>query len=274
MTNTVSVGALKWDEYEARLANGRAVMFLPIGALEQHGHHMSMNVDVLLPTAVCERVAQHVNGLVMPGLAYGYKSQQRSGGGNFFPGTTSLDGDTLTKTILDIIRELSRHGARKLVVLNGHYENSVFIVEGIDLALRELKQIGIFDFKIMALSYWDFISDPDIINTLYPEGFYGWDIEHGGLFETSLMLTLYPELVDMDKVAMHPPATFPPYDVYPVDESRTPESGTLSSAENASKEKGGLILETCVKGIVEAVSYEFGVSKNQPFGSQGRKSAG
>jgi creatinine amidohydrolase len=257
MSKSVFVGELTWKEYEARVARGDCVVMLPVGALEQHGHHMCMNVDVLLPTAVCQRVAERIDALVLPGLQYGYKSQQKSGGGNHFPGTTSLDGATLTGTVQDIIRELARHGVRRLVLMNGHYENSMFIVEGIDLALRELRYGGVHDFKVVVLSYWDFVKDPAVIQQLYPEGFLGWDIEHGGVFETSLMLALYPDLVDLEKVVDHPPATFPPYDVFPVDPARTPAAGTLSSAKTASREKGELILEVCVDGIADAITKEF-----------------
>ena len=56
---------------------------------------MAMSVDVVLPTAVCERVARNVGGLVAPTIPYGYKSQPRSGGGEAFPGTTSLDAQHL-----------------------------------------------------------------------------------------------------------------------------------------------------------------------------------
>ena len=260
MNKSVFVGELTWKEYEKSISPQMVVM-LPVGALEQHGHHMGMNVDVLLPTAICERVAKRINALVFPSLQYGYKSQQKSGGGNFFPGTTSLDGKTMIATVQDIIREQARHGIRNLVLLNGHYENSMFIVEGIDLALRELKCQSIHDFKVMVLSYWDFIHEEDIINTLYPDGFIGWDVEHGGLFETSLMLALYPDLVDLNKVVQHPPAKFPPYDTYPADPLRTPSTGTLSSAENATIEKGQLILDVCVTGISEAIISEFSIDK-------------
>ncbi|SDO58698.1 creatininase [Pseudomonas jinjuensis] len=260
MSKSVFVGELTWKEYAARVAQGDCVMLLPVGALEQHGHHMCMNVDVLLPTAVCQRVAERIGALVLPGLQYGYKSQQKSGGGNHFPGTTSLDGATLTGTVQDIIRELARHGARRLVLMNGHYENSMFIVEGIDLALRELRYAGITDFRVVVLSYWDFVRDPAVIEALYPDGFLGWDIEHGGVFETSLMLALYPNLVDMDKVVDHPPATFPPYDVFPVIPERTPACGTLSSARDASREKGELILQVCTEGIAAAVQEAFAKS--------------
>ena len=53
------------------------------------------------------------------------------------------------------------------------------------------------------------------------------------------------------------PATFPPYDVFPVDPARTPAPGTLSSAKTASREKGELILEVCVQGIADAIGQEF-----------------
>ncbi|MCY1307952.1 Creatinine amidohydrolase [compost metagenome] len=110
---------------------------------------------------------------------------------------------------------------------------------------------------MVVLSYWDFVKDPEVIQRLYPDGFLGWDIEHGGVFETSLMLALYPQLVNLEKVVDHPPATFPPYDVFPVDPARTPAAGTLSSAKTASREKGELILDVCVQGISEAITREF-----------------
>jgi creatinine amidohydrolase len=253
---SVFIGEQTWRQYDDKVRGGEAVVLLPVGALEQHGHHMSMNVDVLLPTAVCKRVAELMDGLVAPAIQYGYKSQQKSGGGNHFPGTTSLDGQTLVRTVQDIIRELARHGVRKLAIMNGHFENSMFIVEGIDLALRELRYAGVDDFRVMTLSYWDFVSDPQVIEELYPEGFLGWDIEHGGVFETSLMLALHPELVDLRQVVDHPPAEFPPYDMFPVVAERTPVAGTLSSAKQASREKGELILRVCVDGIARAIQQE------------------
>ena len=258
MTQSVHLGELTWKEYEQRLAEPNLVVMLPVGALEQHGHHMSMNVDVLLPVAVCERVAQQVDALVAPAIQYGYKSQQKSGGGNHFPGTTGLDGTTLTYTVRDLIREMARHGVRQLAVLNGHFENTMFITEGIDLALRELRYAGIHDFRIMTLSYWDFVDDPAVIRRLYPDGFLGWDVEHGGVFETSLMLALHPHLIDLSEIVDHPPAVFPPYDMFPVVRERTPSAGTLSSAKSASREKGELILEVCVSGIARAIRQEFG----------------
>lgn len=71
------------------------------------------------------------------------------------------------------------------------------------------------------------------------------------------MLELHPHLVDMTKVQDHPPATFPPYDFFPIKPEWTPASGTLSSAKNASAEKGRLLLRVCVEGIANEMSKAF-----------------
>ena len=254
---TVFAAELAWPDYDARVRDGAVPILLPIGSMEQHGHHMPLHVDVLLPTEFARRVALEIGALVAPPFTYGYKSHQKSGGGNHLPGTTSLDGATLVSALKDVVKEFARHGVRKICLVNGHFENSWFIVEGIDIALRELRWDGITDMKIVVLSYWDFV-DKDTIAKLYPDGFPGWDLEHGGVLETSLMLALYPDLVTLEAAVDIEPATFPPYDVYPVKPEWTPASGTLSSPKAASAEKGGILLDVCSAGIADALKAEFG----------------
>ncbi|MEK1889960.1 MAG: creatininase [Phyllobacterium sp.] len=256
---TVFAAELSWPEYERTVLQGRVPILLPIGAMEQHGCHMPLNVDVLLPVEFCRRVATATGALVAPPFTYGYKSHQKSGGGNHLPGTTSLDGATLVAALKDVIKEFARHGVRRICLMNGHFENAWFITEGIDLALRELGWSGINDMKIVVLSYWDFV-DKATIAKLYPQGFPGWDLEHGGVLETSLMLALYPQFVHLDRAVDHPPAVFPPYDVYPVNRELTPKSGTLSSPREASGEKGEILLAVCTDAIVAALKTEFPAS--------------
>lgn len=254
--DTVFAAELTWPDYDEKVRSGTVPILIPIGSMEQHGCHMPMHVDVLLPIEFARRTATRTGGLVAPPFTYGYKSHQKSGGGNHLPGTTSLDGATLVAALRDVIKEFARHGVRRICLVNGHFENSWFIVEGIDLALRELRWGGIDDLKIVVLSYWDFV-DAATIAKLYPDGFAGWDLEHGGVLETSLMLALYPDLVHLDRAVHHEPASFPPYDVYPQKPEWTPVSGTLSSPKEASREKGEILLDVCVEGIVAALQREF-----------------
>ena len=104
-----------------------------------------------------------------------------------------------------------------------------------------------------------FVRRRRIVNPLEqaPYGFPGWALEHGGVLETSLMLALHPKFVDLARAVDVTPATFPPYDVYPVKPEWTPEAGTLSSPREATAEKGELLLEVCTRGIVEALGAEF-----------------
>ena len=166
----VAMDRLSWEEYQARVREEHAPVFLPVGATEQHGPHLPLGTDAMLAGAVSRDVADAVNGLVAPTLCYGYKSQPKCGGGQHFGGTTSLDASTLIGQVRDTVREFVRHGARKLVVVNGHYENQWFLIEGIDLAMREVRGSGV---EIMRLEYWDFFTAPTLAR-IFPEGFPGF----------------------------------------------------------------------------------------------------
>jgi creatinine amidohydrolase len=63
--------------------------------------------------------------------------------------------------------------------------------------------------------------------------------------------------VQLERAVDHPPAVFPPYDVYPVKPEWTPPSGTLSSPKQASREKGETLLKVCTDGISLALKNEF-----------------
>ena len=257
MAESVFLAELTWPEFEAKAKAGTTV-FLPLGATEQHGPHMAMNVDVVLPTAVCERVARNIGGLVAPTLPYGYKSQPRSGGGEAFPGTTSLDGNTFSLVVRDVIRSLGHDGIRRLVVLNGHFENAWPAVEGVDLGLRELRRDGISDMQVMRLEYWDFVRR-STLDRLFPEGFPGTELEHASLLETSLMLLLRPELVDMGRCRTTVRRSSRPTIAIPFPPGFVPASGVLARAERASAEKGQWLIDDHVELITNAVRAEFGL---------------
>lgn len=258
MSEIVRIEQLDWVEYESRVRKGQPVLF-PVGALEQHGPHLPMNCDEIIPRSISEEAAREVGAMVAPSMCYGYKSQPRSGGGNHFPGTTSLDGQTVVAHVRDVLSELARHGVRRIAVMDGHYENTMFITEGIDLALRRLRADGIGDMKVLRIGYYEFTSR-EVEKVVWPEGFPSWPLEHAGVMETSIMLHLYPELVHMERVPTHGPARFRPYDIFPVTSGSIPglpDSGALISAQSATAEKGKLLFEDYVAGVAGALREEF-----------------
>ncbi|WP_231444954.1 creatininase [Brevibacterium zhoupengii] len=252
---TVYMDELDAFAYSTKIGSGSPVL-IPAGSIEQHGPHMPLGVDTLLSRRIAGETAGLVNGLVAAPIVYGYKSQQRSGGGNHLPGTTSLDGHIITAIAKSLVLEFAGHGIKHIAFINGHYENYQFLYEGTDLALRELASARTHDVTVMLMSYWDFVDDTTI-NELYPNGFTGWDLEHGGVLETSLMLHLFPDQVDMTQVIDAPPAQLPNYDVLPVRPELTPSSGCLSSGADATAGKGKILLERASRGMSEAILAEF-----------------
>ena len=252
------MSSLSWVEYRERVQNNVTIL-IPCGALEQHGPHLPLGTDALLSTAIAQNVAELINGIVAPTFSYGYKSQPKSGGGQHFPGTTSLDGNTLSQMIRDVIRELARQGATQIVVIDGHYENQWFLTEGIDLALRDVGTGS--KLNIIRLEYWDFLTELTL-DRVFPEGFPGYALEHAAVMETSLMLHYHPNLVRLHLIPDDKPANFPPYDRYPTNIDWVPSSGVLSSAKTATTEKGTLMATQIAADIAAAIAQEFQGSLN------------
>lgn len=255
MNDTVFLNELTWPEAAKRMASG-APIFLPVGATEQHGHHMPLNVDVVIPTAIAERAARRVGGLVAPTIPYGNRSQPRSGGGRQFPGTLNLRAGTLSLVICDVLTELVRQNASKLVVLNGHYENIWPIIEGIELALDAIDRNSCEGLNILRIDHWELLR-PETLARVFPNGYPGIELEHASVIETSMMLALRPELVDLSKALHDGPAKFRPYDRYPKPPAEVPGSGVLSLTEGSSAEKGSWLLDDCLEKIVQIVADEF-----------------
>jgi len=242
---------MTWFEYRDRVQD--SLIILPTGSLEQHGPHLPLNVDVVIPTGLAGMVADRTPGIILPALAYGYKSQPTSGGGQQFPGTTSLDGHTLTLVVGDILREVYRDGGRKFLIVNGHYENAAFITEAVDIFIRNTAP----DAKVVLLSWWDLISDETTQDIFKEAGFPGWDTEHAGITETSLMQYFAPELVREDKVIDDQSDRKPAYQVFPPPPDIIPASGVLYKATYASREIGERIAREVVDRVVEIVEREF-----------------
>ncbi|MCT1867368.1 creatininase [Dermabacter sp. p3-SID358] len=246
----------------------RSVVLIPVGALEQHGPHMPLGTDALLSHAVARGACDLTNAKantengsvkVAQPFVYGYKSQQKSGGGHHLPGTISLDAQTLTSYARDITRGFLAQGVSSVVFVNGHYENYQFLYEGVDLALRDLGISERSTQNVLLLSYWDYVDEATLAK-VYPDGFPGWDIEHGGVLETALMMRLYPSVVNEAAMVDHPAADLPRFDRLPAVPERTPATGCLSSPRGASREKGEWLFSAAASAIASDLLHELNLT--------------
>jgi creatinine amidohydrolase len=259
MSTSAYVGEIAWPEFARRVAEG-AVAFIPLGATEQHGQHLPLGVDAILPAAICETVARRVGGVIVPVLAYGNRSQPRTGGGPAFPGTINIAAQTFSLLLRDIITELYRHGVRRIAIVNGHFENIWPSIEGIELALDQIGRASADALKILRFDHWEMIR-PETLARVFPNGYPGIELEHASVIETSMMLALRPELVDLSEVANDGPAKFKRYDRFPGPTPEVPRSGVLSLTEGSSVEKGRWLLDDVVSGIEHALRDEFEIDK-------------
>lgn len=256
----VRLAHLDAHRYRDWVARGGSTVIVPAGAFEQHGPHLPMGTDALLSTTIAEAVATRMGAKVAEPFAYGFKSQQKSGGGDHLPGTISLDAAALIAQARCVIAGFLSQGVQNVVVLNGHFENYQFLYEAADLALGDLRTTGVDGGgapppSVLLLSYWDYVSEATLAE-VYPGGFPGWDIEHGGVLETSLMLHLRPELVDMGRAVSHPAASLPRFDRLPVVAERTPETGCLSAPDGSDARKGELLFAQVAGDLAEDLRQE------------------
>lgn len=245
---------MTWNEFvEAR--DNDDIFVLTLGAIEQHGPHMPMGVDHFLPyELVKQKLSERYNIVLLPPLYYGYRSQTVIGGGDKYPGTLRMSSEAVCYPVRDICLELFRHGVKKLVLVNGHLENKGYLVEGVEKALAEYR--GEVPTKILYLEWSVYVKDKTL-DQMFGGQFPGWDPEHAGVLETSLMMALRPELVKQDRLPDESAKRYIKYTVWPSSDELVTKNGALASAKNASLENGMLMLKDILEGMYRDIDIEF-----------------
>lgn len=169
------------------LITAHSIMLQPIGAIEQHGPHLPLVVDSLIAQQVAERLTEEYGEQydlwLLPTIWVG-KSNEHA----WSPGTLWYSARTLLSIAEDIGRSVASTAARRLVFLNGHGGNSALL----GVACREIR---------LATGLMTFLTHPFLPpdqGGASPATEMGMGI-HGGRAETSMMLYLRPELVDMSQ---------------------------------------------------------------------------
>lgn len=184
---TTQLSELRWPEVEALLERN-PVVIVPIGALEQHGHHLPLMVDWFLVSQIAERAARSaraswVEVVVTPPVWTGYSPHHME-----FPGTITLDAEGLFAVVNGVVTSLDRHGFRRILLLNGHGGNANILRSAVQRLRFE------HDIDVAAASYWDFALQE--IGAWRESDIGG--INHACEMETSLMLALRDDLVRVD----------------------------------------------------------------------------
>jgi len=219
----------------------KQVAILPVGAVEAHGPHLPLGTDNVLAERMAAKLAERIDGYVLPTLPYGQVWSLRS-----FPGSLSVSNEALSMLLCDIGESLHHQGFRVFVMMNGHLGNATALKE----AARRLYE------KVPELkTYYFFYPGAKAVAARVRES----GPVHGAYFhaceiETSYMLYLAGELVDMSRAICDIPAIGEEADCTPTPWETFTDSAVLGDATLATREKGEAILEASLNVMAEIVS--------------------
>jgi creatinine amidohydrolase len=236
--------------------------YLPLGVLEWHGEHNAVGLDALKAHAVCVRAAQLSGGIVVPTLYWATDSREDLGDGTYItggvehgeryhvPGTMFwLRPKTFRNLLLDVFEAMRRRGFRAIVVIAGHWSRHT---------LPTIRAAGKQFLAQHPEMKWLLLTDQEVAADLhYPH-------EHAAGGETSLLMAIRPDLVDLSQTFETDGALRPCYTAWPEHLRRRREThykyiGVLTAVEDesndpeltASVERGQLLLEAIAQRIAE-----------------------
>ena len=230
---------LNGQKYKAHKFN--KAMF-NLGSLENHGGHLPFGTDCFVSYMLAKDIAGHFDDLLLlPPMFYGMSEHYKD-----FSLTVSLQYDTLTALIRDVLDSLYRENFRRVFIFNGHDGNS----SPIEVAARSFK-VAHPDMKIAVQDAWWVTAGL----LLPPDTFEVWNgLGHAGEGETSICLDLFPHLVDM-KVAKGVVPNLPPNADLKWKFNELTNTGATGDPSKGTKEKGAKMHKVLVEAVVEFIRY-------------------
>jgi creatinine amidohydrolase len=189
---TVFLGHMTNPEVEAFVRDHDTVI-VPVGSTEQHGPHGPLLTDALVPTEVARRVAERIGAAVGPTVNYGL-SYPHAG----FTGVVYLRMSTYAALIEDLCAGYATMGFRRIVFLNGHYDNTYAIAYACASAAERLPAGA----RAFPINYWDGMTAEEAGEFFGPTAGL-----HANRAETSAAMAIDPTIVDIE----HANAELPPF---------------------------------------------------------------
>jgi creatinine amidohydrolase len=228
------------------------VAVLPVAAIEQHGPHLPTSVDTTLVNGVISATLTHLNStrvLFLPTQQVGKSNEHQR-----FPGTLTLKAETLIALWTELGECVHRAGIKKLVLLNSHGgQISVMDIVARDLRVR-------LDMLVFSVN-WFTLPLGDEVNGLFSADEHRFGI-HGGDMETSMMLALAPQTVDMSQARDFKSSSQDRARKYPILGNGVSAKmgwqtqdynafGACGNASIATAEKGHSVIHTCALKLAQ-----------------------
>jgi creatinine amidohydrolase len=252
---------LSWPQVDAQ--NRDTPVVIPLGSCEQHGHHLPVFVDTIQVQAVAEQVEKAMRDriLMLPAIWIGSSHHHID-----YPGTISLPPELYTSLIKHIVLSVLRAGFKRLFFLNGHGGNEIPVGQALAALVAESDHAD--DAYLAVASWWAVGRDALESGKV---GLTTPGISHACEVETSMMLAIRPDLVDMSKATEPGPVLSSKWfnfeyggkvGVYRRYHRLSP-SGNMGASKAATSEKGDAMLAGVVADVVRFLD-EFARWKHLP----------
>ena len=223
------------EDYKKALKRSKTLI-VPYGTVEEHGRHLPLSTDTLIIVEILKLLQKRRRVLIAPPIHYGVCTSTSQ-----HPGTIEITPETLRRITLDIVRSAYRKGIRNFMLVSGHGGglHMSAIKEVAEVLVNELKSV-----KIAVLTPYD---------SLWKELSELADTEndsHAGEMETSMVLTLRPELVKGRSKEEYPKFPKP---LVVKDKLKYWPGGVWGNPNKASAEKGDKAVKLILKKLVEVV---------------------
>jgi creatinine amidohydrolase len=187
---SIHLEELTWPDVKAAMQEGADTVVFGIGATEQHGPHLPLACDSLIGGTLAEMVAGKLgNALVAPTVRVGCSQHHMS-----FPGTISVDSAELQALLLDYLKTIFHHGFKRAVMIPSHGGNFATVAETARIAREKWPDRQVIAYTdlnhLLAVAF----------ETASAFGISAGEAGiHAGEFETSILLSTHPHLVNMSR---------------------------------------------------------------------------
>ena len=249
---------LTWPEINDAIALGK-VCLVPCGAVEQHGPHLPLDVDLVCPLGIAHGAGREIADklLVLPIIAYGYTGHVMD-----FPGTINTDYEHFIHQVLDVTKSLAYHGFKKIILFNGHGSNW----PNLDLAARRANLET--DAECVPICWWNLLTVDKGFLPRWRQSKFPGGCSHACELETSLYLHLDGDNVRKDLIKSgvisfnDEDSPFQWVDLFAAGPatviswtSSYSPTGVLGDAALATAEKGREAYEEAVRQLVRFVTW-------------------
>ncbi|MFC0226956.1 creatininase family protein [Serratia aquatilis] len=231
------------NELQAKQALAAAqIALLPLGAVEPHGDHLPLDTDNLLAERFCALLDEQLGSaaISLPVVSY---SQVWSLRGH--AGAIDIGNDLLAQLLMSLARNMAGYGIATTAVINAHYGN----FDAIKAAARQLKEEGITLLSYTWAGMESCVSQLRTSAVAYP------GYMHADEIETSLMLALAPEQVEMTLARPHYPEFPNNFRYQPVHWTEFSDYAVLGDPACASKEKGQALVQQALATTLASIRY-------------------